>query len=86
MKYLTIFLSIILTKQLYAIEAESRFESELKYLEQEALVTDEVKISHSAIRKEEIIDKKLEVKKDKAEEENIFFKTEEIRPRRVRSR
>jgi uncharacterized protein YihD (DUF1040 family) len=82
MKYLTIFLSIILTKQLYALEAESRFESELKYLEQEALITDEVKLSNSAILKEVII----KDKKDKTEEENIFFKTEEIRPRRVRSR
>lgn len=89
MKYLIIFLYCLFSFNLFADDTENRFEEELKYLEQEALTTDEVKISNSAIQKQQ---SPVEVKENKQEtnidnnEETLFFKFKEVRPRRIRSR
>lgn len=85
MKYLIFTLCTVYCLNLFADVTDNRFEAELKYLEREALTTDEVKISNSAIQKEELTTEQKEIKKDETEE-NIFFKTPDIKPRRIRSR
>jgi hypothetical protein len=65
---------------------ENTFEDEFKFLEHESeraatatiTITDEVKISHAAIKKEDT--------PSPITDENLFFKSEELRPRRIRSR
>lgn len=86
MKYLIIFLSFAFSFNLFADDTENRFESELKYLEYEALTTDEVKLSNSAIQKQQLPDDAKENKTEEINEENLFFKSKEIKPRRIRSR
>lgn len=90
MKLFIFLITFILISSVFAKDPENRFEAELKYLEQEALTTDEVKLSNSAILKQQSPKKEIlqiEVKENEfTEEEPLFFKTKEVRPRRIRSR
>jgi len=83
MKKLLYLLVILGAFKAAATVEENRFENELKYLEQESYTTDEIKLIDSAILKKEAVEKQLNKNED---EENIFFKTEEVKPRRIRSR
>ncbi len=83
MKILLIIL-FIFTTSVFAND----FEDEFNFLEQDIPTSDEVHISSSAIQKPTIKESDTTTEDNTEDEKNIelFFKTEDVKPRRIRSR
>jgi hypothetical protein len=77
---LILLISLLATSSILKSEEQNndRFQDEIKFLEKESIKKDEVKIISSGLKKE---NQTAPVK-----DEDVFFKTEEVKPRRIRSR
>ena len=81
MKIILFFSLVIMSSsQMFAND----FDDEFNFLKNEALISDEVKVSNAGIQKEEITKEIIEDKK--INDENIFIESTEVKPRRIRSR
>jgi hypothetical protein len=77
---LILLISLLATSSILKSEEQNndRFQDEIKFLEKESIKKDEVKIISSGLKKE---NQTAPVK-----DEDVFFKTEVVNPRRIRSR
>jgi hypothetical protein len=67
----------------------SEFDEELKFLEGDKFQMDEVKSSSAGIKKEELLDQvddEQQFERKPINNTDLFFKNEEVKPRRIRSR
>jgi hypothetical protein len=88
MKTLFLIVLILSSLKIFAEETSfdendnARFNEEFKVLESDSKKSDEVKITNSAVLKEIPPTELMQNENN----ENLFFKTEEVKPRRIRSR
>jgi hypothetical protein len=88
MKTLFLIVFIFGSQKIFAEETSfdendnARFSEEFKVLENVSKKADEVKITNSAVLKEIPPTELMQNENN----ENLFFKTEEVKPRRIRSR